>query len=231
MEIMEIQAEMRAGTGKRICKDLRKEGKIPAIIYGGKSDSMPIAVGTAEIRKVLRSESGENSILRILYGKSDKIDAMLKDIQYDYLSTNLLHVDFLRIDLDKPVEIDVPVVLEGEPIGVKLEDGLLDFIIREVRVRCLPTKIPRDIRIDISGLHAGNSVKVENLPAVEGVAYISNPHLAICSITTKGADESAAATDAAAPAVAEAAKAAPAGAKAPPAGAKAAPAAAEKKEG
>ena len=230
MEVMEIQAETRVGTGKRICKGLRREGKIPAIIYGGEGDSLPIAVNTAEVRKVLRSESGENSILRILYGKSQKVDAMLKDIQYDFLSTNLIHVDFLRIDLNKQVEVDVAVVLEGEPIGIKLEDGLLDFITREVRVRCLPTHIPHDIRVDISGLHTGNSVKVENLPAIEGVTYITASHIAICAVTNKGAEEAApaAAADAA---PAEAAAPAADAAKAAPAGAKPAAAGTEKKEG
>ncbi len=187
--LITINSELRQETGKRVSKSLRHLGKIPAVIYGGRNDTLNVTVDINDIRTILHSESGENSILRIVHEKKNKIDAMIKEIQYDFLSKYVIHVDFIRIDLDKPVEVAVPIFLEGEPVGVRLEDGLLDFVNREVQVRCLPTRIPKEIRLVIADLHVGHSLKVENLPQSEGVQYISTPQTVICAVVTKGREE------------------------------------------
>ena len=123
---------------------------------------------------------------------------MIKEIQYDYLSDHIIHVDFIRIDLNKPVEVEVPVVLDGEPVGVKTEDGLLEFIHRQIMVRSLPTSIPREIRIDISGLHLNQSIKVENLPKSDAYQFISPANTVICAVAAKAKEEVAAVPEAAA---------------------------------
>lgn len=187
--IQTIRAESRYETGKKIAKNLRKKGMIPAIIYGGQEQSLPISLNAADIKRILKSASGENSILRIQHDEKSQIDAMLKDIQYDYLSEHVIHVDLIRIDLNKPVEVEVQIVLEGEPIGVKLEDGILDFITREVMVHCLPTKIPREIRINIADLHANHSIKVENLPVNPDYQFISPANTVICAVSAQGKEE------------------------------------------
>jgi large subunit ribosomal protein L25 len=110
---------------------------------------------------------------------------MLKEIQYDYLSDHIIHADFLRLDLDKPITAWVPVVVKGEPIGVKLEDGILDFITRDIQVKCLATKIPKEIVVDISGLHSGHSIKAEDLELGEDIQSLSDPHRVICAVTSK----------------------------------------------
>jgi len=196
--IITINAELRTEISKQTNKGLRAAGKIPAVIYGITAESVPIAVALSEVKGILKSENKDNSILRINQGDKTKFDAMIKEIQYDYLSDHIIHVDFIRIDLNKPVEVEVPVVLDGEPVGVKTEDGLLEFIHREIMVRSLPTSIPREIRIDISGLHLNQSIKVENLPKSDAYQFISPANTVICAVAAKAKEEVVAAPEAAA---------------------------------
>lgn len=222
--IITINAELRTEISKQTNKGLRAAGKIPAVIYGITADSVPIAVALSEVKGILKSENKDNSILRITQGDKTKFDAMIKEIQYDYLSDHIIHVDFIRIDLNKPVEVEVPVVLDGEPVGVKTEDGLLEFIHRAIMVRSLPTSIPREIRIDITGLHLNQSIKVENLPKNDAYQFISPANTVICAVAAKAKEEVAAAPEAAA-----ATEAAAEGAAAPAADAAAGKAAAPAK--
>ncbi len=209
--IITINAEQRKEISKRASKGLRAAGKIPAVIYGITAESVPIAVSLADVKGILKSENKDNSILRITQGDKVKFDAMIKEIQYDYLSDHIIHVDFIRIDLKKTVDVEVPVVLEGEPVGVKTEDGLLEFIHREVLVRSLPTSIPKEIRIDISGLHLNQSIKVENLAKNDAYQFISPANTVICAVAAKAKEEVAAVPEAVAAEVpAEGAAAAPA---------------------
>ena len=187
--IITIQAELRNEISKRSSKGLRAQGKVPAVIYGITAESFPIAVSLADIKGILKSENKENSILRITQGEKTKFDAMIKEIQYDYLSDHIIHIDFIRIDLNKPVEVEVPVVLEGEAIGVKTEDGLLEFIHRQILVRSLPTSIPKEMRIDVSGLHLNQAIRVENLPKNEAYQIISPANTVICAVATKAKEE------------------------------------------
>jgi len=187
--LITINAELRKEISKQARKGLRAQGKIPAILYGISAESIPIAVKLGDIKGILKSENKENSILRITQGEKSKFDAMIKDIQYDYLSDHIIHVDFIRIDLNKPVEVEVPVVLEGEPIGVKTEDGLLEFISREVLVHSLPTSIPKEIRVDISALHIGQSIKVETLGKTEAYQILSPANTVICAVAAKAKEE------------------------------------------
>jgi large subunit ribosomal protein L25 len=187
--LITINADLRKEISKKLTKGLRAQGKIPAVIYGITAESFPIAVNLSDIKGILKSENKENSILRITQGEKSKFDAMIKEIQYDYLSDHIIHIDFIRIDLNKPVEVEVRVVLEGEPIGVKTEDGLLEFIHREIMVRSLPTSIPKEIRIDISALHINQSIKVETLPKTDDYQIISPANTVICTVAVKAKEE------------------------------------------
>lgn len=187
--IITINAELREEISKKACKGLRVQGKIPAIVYGITAESIPISVDLGDIKSIMKSEKKENSILRILQSNKAKFDAMIKEIQYDYLSDHIIHIDFIRIDVTKPVEIEVPVVLFGEAIGVKTEDGLLEFINREVHVRCLPTRIPKEIRIDVSSLHIGQSIKVETLAQTDDYQIISPANTVLCAVAAKAKEE------------------------------------------
>jgi large subunit ribosomal protein L25 len=182
--IMNINAKSREGIGKKLAKQLRREGKIPAIIYGERKDAIPISIELADIKAILKSEKGENTVLKI-HRDNIEVDAMLKEIQYDYLSDHIIHADFLRLDLAKPITAWVPIVAKGEPIGIKLEDGVFDFITRELQVKCMATKIPKEIVVEISGLHAGHSIKAQDLEMGEEIQLVSDPHRAICAVTSK----------------------------------------------
>jgi large subunit ribosomal protein L25 len=182
--VMTIKAESREGVGKQLSKQLRKQGKIPAIIYGETKESIPIAIQLADVKAILKSTKGENTVLKI-HQDNIEVDAMLKEIQYDYLSEHIIHADFLRLTLDKPVTVRIPIVVKGEPIGVKLESGVFDFITRDIQVKCLPTKIPREIVVEIGDLHAGHSIKAADLAMEEEIQLVSDPHRVICAVTSK----------------------------------------------
>jgi large subunit ribosomal protein L25 len=186
--IIKINAKSREEVGKKIAKKIRKEGEIPAIIYGGGIESIPITMKLDDIKEILKSEKGENTILKITRDKKI-VDAMLKDIQYDYLSDNIIHADFIRINMEKLIEVDIPVVIKGESIGVKVEEGIFDFVTRELRIRSLPADIPKEIEVDISDLHIGHSIKVGNIKVGEGIALFSDPDTVICSVSTKVAEK------------------------------------------
>ncbi len=182
--VMKINAKTREEVGKKIARKIRKEGEIPAIIYGGGIESIPITMKLDDIKEILKSRKGENTILKITRDKKI-VDAMLKDLQYDYLSDNIIHADFIRIDMEKLIEVDIPIVIKGESIGVQMEEGIFDFVTRELRIRSLPADIPKEIEVDISDLHIGHSIKVENIKVGEGIVLFSDPDTVICSVSTK----------------------------------------------
>ncbi len=186
-DFMKINAESRQEVGKKISKKLRKEGKIPAIIYGDKKDSIPISLLIGDVKSILKAEKGENTVLRI-HRDDIVVDAMLKVIQWDYLSDNIIHADFLRIDLNKKVFTSVPVTIKGEPIGVKVDDGIFDFMTREIKIRCLPGAIPTEYVLDISEMHIGHSIKTEELELGEDIQLVSDPLTVICAVT-RGREE------------------------------------------
>ncbi len=186
--VVTLNAESRQEVGKKIAKKLRKEGRIPAIIYGEHKESIPISLSVADIKAILKSDTGGNTVLRI-HRDDIKVDAMLKEIQYDYLSDHIIHVDLIRIDLTKPVNISVPVTIQGDPIGVKVEGGIFDFMTRELKVRCLPTQIPNEFVLDVSHLETGDSIKVEDMEIAESIKVMSDLHTVICAVAVRGAAE------------------------------------------
>lgn len=202
-KVMTLNAESRNEVGKKISKKLRREGRIPAIIYGEKKESIPISIGSADLKAILKSETGENTVLRI-HRDDIQVDAMLKELQYDYLSDHIIHADLIRIDLTKRVNVNVPVRITGVPVGVKTEGGFFDFMTREIKLRCLPTQIPREFVLDVTGLHAGDSIKAEDIEMPEGSETLTDPHAVICSVESKlgaeGLEDSGAAAPEAKPA-------------------------------
>jgi large subunit ribosomal protein L25 len=186
--LMMIKAESRKEVGKKIAKKLRNQGQIPAIIYGAKKESIPIALSQSDVKAILKTEKGENTVVKIQRDNLD-VDAMLKEVQYDYLSETIIHADFIRIDLNIPVTVSVPIVTRGEPIGVKTEDGFFDFMTREVKIRCLPTQIPSRYVVDAAPLHVGQSIKAEDLELGEDIKLLSDSHTVICAVTGKAREE------------------------------------------
>ncbi len=182
MEIVSLKAEVREKTGKEYAKKIRNEGKLPAIIYGEGKESISLIVSKKDIEAILKSEHGANQILELSYGKK-KETAIIYEIQHDYLGKEMLHVDFKRISMDKPVDITVRIVLKGEPVGVKVENGFLDFVTREVEISCLPNDIIDEIEVDVSELHAGQSIKLGDIQIdEEKYSLVTPPDTVIVTI-------------------------------------------------
>jgi len=168
-----IKAEKREIFGKNASRRLRREGMIPAILYGGGSSNVPLTLKKQDVFMILRSDTGENTVFQVSFD-SESRDIMIKELQRDPVTDEILHADFVHIAMDKVIQVSVPVVSVGEAVGVKTEGGFVDFITREVEVECLPKDIPEHIEIDISGLHLRQSLKAEDITLPEGVKLITS---------------------------------------------------------
>ncbi|HTV65336.1 MAG TPA: 50S ribosomal protein L25 [Bryocella sp.] len=158
-----VEAKPRQGGGKNDARRLRQTGMIPAVVYGAGQDATAIAVDPKQMNRILHSESGHNSIFDLsLDGQSAKV--MIVDWQYEPIKGALLHVDLKRIAMDKVLRVSVPIVLKGEAPGVKTQGGILEQILREVEIECLPADIPSHIDADVSQLMFGQVIRVSDLP-------------------------------------------------------------------
>ena len=176
-----LKGEKRENFGKNDSRRIRKEGKLPAILYGPKTENVSLILNKKDLFNILKSESGENTIFKVAFD-SDKRDVMIKALQQDVVSDEILHVDLIQIALDKIIRVMVPLVLMGEAVGVKAEGGFVDFVTREVEIECLPKNIPENIEVDISELHMNQSVKLETLPEIEGVRFTNDPQMIIALV-------------------------------------------------
>jgi len=183
-----VKSEKRQGLGSNAARRLRAQGFIPAVLYGESMESQPLVLSKKDIIQILRLESGENTIFKVAVD-ADLYDAMIKDLQVDPSTDELLHADLIRISMDKPVRITVPVVHRGEPVGVKTEGGFIDFITREVEVECLPRDIPESLSIDISELHINQSFKAENMAVPAGVRLITEPETVLVLVSMPHKEE------------------------------------------
>ena len=168
-----IKAEKRDVFGKNASRRLRREGMIPAILYGGDASNVPLTLRKQDVFMILRSDTGENTVFQVSFD-SEIRDVMIKELQRDPVTDEILHADFVHIAMDKVIRVSVPVVSVGEAVGVKAEGGFVDFITREIEVECLPKDIPEHIEIDISGLHLRQSLKAEDITLPEGMKLLTS---------------------------------------------------------
>ena len=183
-----VKSEKRQGLGSNAARRLRAQGFVPAVLYGESLETMPLVLSKKDIVQILRLESGENTIFKVAV-EGDAYDAMIKEMQVDPASDELLHVDLIRISMDKPIKVTVPVVHGGEPIGVKTEGGFVDFVTREVEVECLPRDIPESLSIDISELHVNQSFKVEGMAVPAGVKILTDPNTVLVLVSMPHKEE------------------------------------------
>lgn len=230
MEMQSLQLESRPSTGKRANNALRAKDLVPVVLYGQGQATQHFAANSMEIRKALRTHRKRNVVIKVS-GAVDTL-AMVKDLDVHPTSDKILHADLLRVSLDKPVEVTVPVRITGEAPGVVQEGGSVDIPLRLIKVRALPDRIPDDIEVSIASLHVGQAILAGDVKLPEGLSLATPASVAVVVVqstrTTKLADEAAPAAGAAAAAPAAAGAAAPAKAPAAAAGAKA-PAAAPAK--
>jgi large subunit ribosomal protein L25 len=199
-----LEAQPRTAGNKNEARRVRRGGKIPAVVYGAGQDSLPVAVDPRQVSRILNSETGHNTIFDLaLDGAKSK--AMIVDWQYEPIKGALLHVDLKRIAMDQKLTVNVPVVLRGEPAGVKQQGGILEQTLRELEVECLPGDIPTAIEADISDLVFGKVLRVSDLKLPGRVEVLTDANQPVAHIITIKEEvaptpEAAAAEAAAAPA-------------------------------
>jgi len=177
-----VTAQPRKAGGKNDAKRVRKTGMVPAALYGAGKDPLAVAVDPKAVSKILRSETGHNTIFDLaVNGGAEKV--MIVDWQYEPLKGHLLHVDLKRIAMDKVLRVSVPVVLKGTPEGVKTEGGVLEQLIREVEIECLPADIPAAISVDVSGLTFGLNIRVSDLAHGDKLKFLTPADQMVAHIT------------------------------------------------
>jgi len=204
MEQITVEAKPREDRGKNAARRLRRQGHVPAVLYGGEGKSLTLAVNAKQLAAILRSESGRNTIFKVKLSTGDQA-AMLKDWQVDPLLGSLLHVDLLRVAMDVRMHVLVPVHTFGEPQGVKLQGGIFEMVTREVEVECLPSDIPGEIRVDVSELMIGKQLRAGDLPIdAAKIKLVTDPQRVVAHVVALRAEEEkpaeAVAAEAAAPA-------------------------------
>jgi large subunit ribosomal protein L25 len=191
-----LEAIKREGRGKNEANRLRASGKIPAVVYGtGKEGKAPtgvaVTVDPKEMLRILHSDTGANTLITLkLDGGESRV--MVKEYQLDPVTHGLLHADFYQLALDRAIVVPVPILLKGEPKGVKLQGGIVDFVSREIEVECLPTEIPEHIDVDIADLALNESIRVRDLAVGPNWKPITEPDTMIVHVVAIKVEEPAA---------------------------------------
>src|SRR5436190_20836076 len=183
-ETVEAQQRTPESRGKNEARRVRVTGKIPAVVYGAKKDSIAVTVDPKQIAKILHSDSGHNTIFDLQIEKAGKEKVMIVDWQYDPIKSHLLHIDLKRIDMTQTIKVSVPITLVGEAAGVKQQGGILDQVLREVEIECLPADIPSSLDADISELVFGQVLRVADLPHAGSIKFITDENQAVAHITS-----------------------------------------------
>ena len=169
MEIIKLDATLRSQAGKAPARRLRREGQVPAVAYGKGLGALSIAVSPKGLNEVLKSQHGQNTVVELgVDGGAQKLTVLLREYTVHPISRDILHVDFLQIKLDQPVDVEVPFACTGKPAGVVL-GGILRQVYRRLPVRCLPELIPVLIEHDVTSLDLGDTVKANEIKLPEGV--------------------------------------------------------------
>jgi len=182
-EVVEAQQREQSSRGKNEARRLRAGGRVPAVVYGAKKPSLAISVDPKQISRILQSETGHNTIFE-LQVDGEKARVMIVDWQYDPLKGKLLHIDLKRIAMDERIKVQVPIHCIGEAAGVKQQGGILDQVLREVEIECLPSDIPSHIDADVSNLVFGTVLRVADLPHSGSLKFLTDPNQTVAHITS-----------------------------------------------
>ena len=178
-----LEAQPRAAGTKNDARRVRRDGKIPAVVYGAGKQALTVSVDPRQVSRILHSETGHNTVFDLAVD-GERTKAMIVDWQYEPIKGSLLHIDLKRIAMDQKLRVNVPIELVGEPAGVKQQGGILEQITREVEVECLPGDIPNAIELDVSELVFGTVLRISDLPKNDKIKYISDPDQPVAHIIT-----------------------------------------------
>ena len=200
-----LEAQARESGNKNDARRVRRDGKIPAVVYGAGKDSLAVSVDPRQVLRILHSETGHNTIFDLALSGGERTKAMIVDWQYEPIKGALLHIDLKRIAMDKALKVSVPILLKGDAEGVKTQGGILEQIQREVEIECLPSDIPSHIDADVTHLVFGTVLRVADLPHSAKLKFLTDPNQPVAHIISVKEEvaptpEAAAAEAAAAPA-------------------------------
>ena len=193
-----LEATVRETIGKNEARRTRREGKVPAVVYGS-GDATPIAVDPKALLKILHSEAGANTLISLKLGGVDA-KVLVKDFQLDPITHHVLHADFYRVAMDRMIEVTIPVLVKGEPKGVKLQGGIVEFVRREIVIECLPADIPEHVDVDVTELLVGQGIRLRDVAINPKWKAVTDLDAMLVHVILPKAEEAAAATtEAAAP--------------------------------
>ena len=179
-----LEAHPRESGNKNQARRVRRDGKIPGVIYGAGKGSLSVSVDPRQVLRILHSETGHNTIFDLTLNGGERTKAMIVDWQYEPLKGKLLHIDLKRIAMDKVLKVNVPIFLKGEAAGVKQEGGILEQMLREVEIECLPGDIPSHIDVDVSDLTFGKVLRVSDLPHSEKLKFLTDANQPVAHVTS-----------------------------------------------
>jgi len=179
-----LEAHPRESGNKNMARRVRMGGKIPGVLYGAGKNSLSVSVDPRQVTRILNSKTGHNTIFDLALNGGEQTKAMIVDWQYEPIKGKLLHIDLKRIAMDKALKVSVPIFLRGEAAGVKQEGGILEQMLREVEVECLPADIPSHVDADVSELVFGKTLRVSDLSLGEKVKVLTDPHQPVAHVTT-----------------------------------------------
>ena len=188
MDIIEINAKNRTSVGNGPARALRREGRIPAVLYGPGSQPVMLSVDNKELEKILKhGKTGQTLFSMIIDGAKSEKTVMIKELQTEPLSGAFLHADFYEVDLNRKITVSIPVVTVGKAKGVEF-GGVLQVIRRELEVICLPMQIPESIHVDISDLGVGDSIHVNDIPLIEGIEIPHDVNFTVITVVAPKAE-------------------------------------------
>jgi large subunit ribosomal protein L25 len=193
MEIRELSVERRDAVGKSAVRRLRRQGLVPAVLYGGKAEPVPLAVSPREVRRALHAHGGGGVVVNLkLAGEAEVRAALIRDLQFDPVRETLLHVDLQAVRMDEEITVEVPIQVVGEAAGVREQNGILAVLLRAVEVACLPSLIPQRLEVDVSALRIHDVVTVADLRLAEGVRVTTPSTQALVTVSPPMVEEAAA---------------------------------------
>jgi large subunit ribosomal protein L25 len=188
MATVSLSATRRRDTGKGVARTLRREGRVPAVIYGRTREAVPLSISARELSRLLEHISAENTVIDLsVDGDTSRI--LIRQIQRHPVKRDILHVDLQELVAGEKVEVRIPIMLHGTPAGVRLSGGILDQVLREVRVRVDPANIPGRFDVDVTELNIGHSIHVGEISIPEGVEVLDDDESTIATIVAPRAVE------------------------------------------
>src|SRR5450755_441671 len=178
-----LEAQPREAGNKNAARRVRQGGKVPGVLYGAGKDSLALSVDPRQVLRILHSQTGHNTIFDLALQGGERSQAMIVDWQYEPIKGALLHIDLKRIAMDKALKVEVPIILKGEPAGVKTQGGILEQLLREVEIECLPGDIPASIEVDVSELVFGVVLRVSDLAHGDKLKFLTDANHPVAHVT------------------------------------------------